>query len=165
MRYKRIRYLDRFILYDFIRNLIILYFWIPRSPNFNAHTLKKCQWKAIRSLPMVHSIHIKQSVHAKRNRYSADGDTSTSINHCGHIREHQGNMTLRNERKTSVRRVRSANRIHMRWSLSLPLFPFQVCGDARKFVTASSASRFHHHLYPVFPSQPCSPSSPPALLT
>ena len=36
------------------------------------------------------------------------------------------------------------------FSLSVPLFPFQVCGDARKFVTASSASRFHHHLYPVF---------------
>ena len=30
---KRIRYLDRFILYDFIRYLIILYLLIPRSPN------------------------------------------------------------------------------------------------------------------------------------
>ena len=64
MRYTRIRYLDRFILYDFIRNLIILCFLIPRSPNFNANKLKKCHWKAIRILPLVHSIHIKQSVHA-----------------------------------------------------------------------------------------------------
>ena len=34
-------------------------------------------------------IHIKQSVHAKLNRYSADGDTSTTG---WHIRAHQGNM-------------------------------------------------------------------------
>ena len=104
MRYRRIRYLDRFILYDFIRNLIILYFWIPRSPNFNAHKLKTCQWKAIRILPLVHSIHIKHSVYAKLNRYSGDGDTSTTINHCGDIREHQGN-TLRTHRAHRVYRV------------------------------------------------------------
>ena len=82
MRYKRIRYLDRFILYDFIRNLIILYFLIPRSPNFKAHKLKKCQWKAILISPLVHSVYIKQSMHTKLHRYSADGDTSTTIILC-----------------------------------------------------------------------------------
>ena len=87
MRYKRIRYLDRFILYDFIRNLIILYCLIPRSPNFKAHKLKKCQWKAILILPLVHSVYIKQSIHTKLHRYSADGDTSTTIILC---RAHAG---------------------------------------------------------------------------
>ena len=87
MRYKRIRYLDRFILYDFIRNLIIFYFLIPRSPNFKAHKLKKCQWKAILILPLVHSVYIKQSIHTKLHRYSEDGDTSTTIILC---RAHAG---------------------------------------------------------------------------
>ena len=68
------------------------HFRILRSPNFKVHKLKKFQWKAIQILPLVHSIHIKQSIHTKLNRYSADGDTSTAINHGGHIRPHQGNM-------------------------------------------------------------------------
>ena len=38
-------------------------------------------------LPLVHSIYIKQSIHTKLHRYSADGDTSTTIILC---RAHAG---------------------------------------------------------------------------